>query len=108
MPESESLCTVCSAREKTPKECARNCGLRPVLSLKARIISVKDVFAEESAGYGLQLPDGRAMEDCSPCRRLWGMVCRAAFPAAQGEVLGSGKREHLWWAGSVWIKHSST
>ena len=42
-----------STREDT-EECARKTGLRPVLSLKARIISVKDVFAEESAGYGLQ------------------------------------------------------
>ena len=42
-----------STREDT-EECIRRTGLRPVLSLKARIVSVKDVFAEESAGYGLQ------------------------------------------------------
>ena len=79
-----------STREDT-EECARKTGLRPVLSLKARIISVKDVFAEESAGYGLQFT---AQRDGKIAVAAVGYAdgLPRSLSCGAGEVLIRGKR----------------
>ncbi len=38
------------------------CRLQPVLSLKARVATVKPLYAEESAGYGFSFTAGRTMK----------------------------------------------
>ena len=45
-----ALCGMLSTREDTERSAL---PLRPVLSLKARVVLVKDLFAGEAAGYGL-------------------------------------------------------